>query len=289
MSTITVRLGHVLSGSRNLERLLTCCDQYIDKIYDHREVLALPPRAAEWRTRNEWILKQSNVQNGLELDDICQICDHDNGDWGTDRYCHYHLVDRCPSECLDAADGKRIAKLRLRQSLGMGMEVALLYRWKHMDRAMGFMLRGRAEHDILRHGLQLMYTSREVEEAEALVQQAANPDELPWQTKKAMKAGSVIRAFRNDVRAELLNKAFIMQQPIQVYLNGVLAADKANVALTEAMAVEPDSETTRELFVKSVTINRKFISGDAGREALSALSEMLQNTQCDRWTFWNTI
>ena len=69
----------------------------------------------------------------------------------------------------------------MRTSLGNGCPVALLYRWKHVDRALGFAARASGQHDILSRALRLMWGARDLAAAEAEVDAAGAEDDLPYE------------------------------------------------------------------------------------------------------------
>ena len=46
-------------------------------------------------------------------------------------------------------------------SLGSGCDLALEYRWKHMERGLGWAVRGRSQHGLLDRALEVAFTIKE--------------------------------------------------------------------------------------------------------------------------------
>ena len=45
-------------------------------------------------------------------------------------------------------------------SLGSGCDLALEYRWKHMERGLGWAVRGRSQHGLLDRALKVVFTKK---------------------------------------------------------------------------------------------------------------------------------
>ena len=169
------------------------------------------------------------------------------------------------------------------QTLGGDMPEPLLYRWKHMDRAWAAALRGRAEHDLLHGALKKMWTQKELDDAEALVEAAAPDAEVPHQAKIAAKANSVLRCFENDPGAQKLQIGGVMTRPLQSMLNQVAQSDKTSVAFNTQLALGADTQTAQDLRKDASAQNLGFISGDNGKNVMASYEEMLSNLGSRRW------
>ena len=86
------------------------------------------------------------VARDLELDDVEKTLRFDSGDWNSDQLVHYCLPGcECGgNEAASLSKAQEIARL----SMGSGIAVPLLYRFKHMEHAAAFVMRGRAQQGI---------------------------------------------------------------------------------------------------------------------------------------------
>ena len=280
-STIT-RLGHILAGGRQKRFFDDAIGKVIDQIFDFRLVQQLPPEHAAWRESAAWVLQASACSMDLSPIDIENILAHANGRWQDARYTHWCLGSRCPSGCRDAAHSKQLAKDLAKVSLP-GCPLALLYRWKHMDRALGFLARGVAQNGLLPRALRLMWSQQAVDQAAAEAENALSIDELPYTTKTTVKAGAVLRYFHNHPDSMDVYRCLVLMQPLQIYLNQVMKADSACEKLGRALAVNPASEETADLQKACQKLNYKFVSGMNGKRVVAAYSAMILNLLDERW------
>ena len=284
--TCIIRLGHILSHSGDTSNMLAACGRHLDSTFEYIECLELPAEHVDWRRKSEWIMRSSLASRDITEEDIQRILDHDNSDWEEKIYLHYHLVIGCPCGCIDAADSLRMAKENTRLSLGMDMDVGLQYRWKHMDRALSYVVRGRGEHDILLFALCLMWIPRDLIDAEALVAAAENVDDLGYQVKKRAKASTVIRCFKNDSDRKVLIGGFVCCGPLQMNLNRVMKADGLVCKYVVAMECNPSSPETAALKRSAAKINSQFLNGNYGRHVQQDFSAMLLNSRHDSWVMF---
>ena len=106
------------------------------------------------------------------------------------------------------------------------MPVALLYRWKNVERADGYVMRGRGQHRILDHVLRADWSEKDCDDAIATLEDAANPDEVSFQVKTSARAGLVLRAFEADPQNLKGKKNHVLTSPLQHCLNAAFKADK---------------------------------------------------------------
>ena len=283
LATVITRLGHILAGASQMDSLLKAGDAVVEEIFDYRPVLRLPDEAAAWRSDASWALEASVLAGAITREDAKAILDHDNSSWRSVRYTHYCLVGGCPSGCRNENDSKEKAKLLLRTSLSPGCPIALLYRWKHMTNAQAFAERGRGEHEVLTRALQKMWTKNALQDAVAEAEAAANVDELSFQTRTAAKAASVLRFFEQDVGSQLLVRGQVLASPPQVYVNKIMQADKAMIALYAANALDPAGAAARDCMLECQRLNFRFLSGLNGRLVVQTYSDMLYNLEHPRW------
>ena len=87
----------------------------------------------------------------------------------------------------------------------MGLPIALLYGWKHMDEAASYTVRGRLGHDFPHKALVLMWSVDDLAQAEDAIAAAEHIDDLSHEVKAAAKASSIVRAFNEDATAQVLH------------------------------------------------------------------------------------
>ena len=120
-----------------------CMDGHVDATYRHFPCLELPPEAREWGRYSKWVMDTSMVAFDLTPEDAELALAFFKSNWLDKRPTHYHLYGSCPFGCRDEAHGLEIAKKHGRTLLAMGLVIALEYRWKGMERAAAWALRGR--------------------------------------------------------------------------------------------------------------------------------------------------
>ena len=180
-----------------MRNFVDCSDQDFDETYRHIPCLVLPAEASERRRYSKWVMDASMVAMDMTPEDAELALEFFNSDWLGKRPTHYCLYGSCTFGCRDEAHGLEIAKKHGRTSLGMGLVVALEYRWKGMERAAAWALRGRGLFDVLDFTLLLMFKVKDLEAAEAYCEAIGN-GEISFQVKTAIKANSLINSFASD-------------------------------------------------------------------------------------------
>ena len=281
--TCIVRLGNILSHNMRISGLLSSIDMILDNGgFVFKLVLDLPPEHHNWQTKAHWILVESQATNDLSEKDVEAILSHDNSDWSSRTYTHFCLgPERCKAGCKNAADSLEIAKMNMRISLGMGLDIALKYRWKHMDTAKAYCTRGRGQHDLLSQGFRLMWQEKDLNEAEVAVAIAQDLDEVSFAVKMAARASSVIRCFDNDPECKILYALHAQCKPLEAHLNRVMLADKNVTAYVTALHTQAsDCEGKKRA---SAATNLKFLSGHYGCVVVQDFSAMILNDQHTEW------
>ena len=281
--TCIVRLGNILSVNTRISGLMACIDLWLDNGgFAYELVLELPPEHHIWQRKARWILVESQATGDLSAVDVEVILEHDNSDWSSRTYTHFCLgPERCKAGCKNAAASLEIAKMNMRLSLGMGLDIGLKYRWKHMDTAKAYCTRGRGEHDILSQVFRLMWQEKELNEAEVAVANVEDLDGVNFQVKQAARASSVIRCFDNDPQCKVLYSLHAQCKPVESHLNRIMLADQnvsAYVSVVQTQA--SDCEEKRRA---SAAANVKFLSGHYGRIVLQDFSAMILNDKHVQW------
>ena len=284
LSTIVVRTGHLLGGARNLNRFLECCDAVVKANYVHKQCLALPAEAAEWRRQNRWYLEASMASMDLGPEEIDAILDHFQALWEPmGQYVHYCVHGRCKSGCTSEQEGKERAVRMVRLALQMGLVVGLEYRWKGMDRAGGYCLRARALMDTLRRALHLMYSKKARREAEEQAAMVDDHEQLSFAVRAALKAGSVCRFLDADPANQLFVRMALITSPLQRVLNHVQLVDGLVCKHALAAQIFPSDDHTRHLRLETMKANLKVLSGHCGLEAVDAFFGLVRDFRLDRW------
>ena len=190
LATAYVRLGHLLESSRVFKSYLEALDAEVDESFDFQAVPEWPGEVVEARARARQWLESSRVAGDLKDEDIDSIVAIDNGPWESNTLKHYCLGGACPCGGY-RADAKRRMKEAVRLSLGGGMVVPLLYRFKHMEKASATILRGRLQHDLMPRALRRMYPQHARRKARADAAAAAG-GELPFAVQQAVRGDHIL-------------------------------------------------------------------------------------------------
>ena len=288
LSTSVLRLGHILGSARQFSAFLRCLDQEIDSSYEHVPVFSYPDEMQTWRRYSMWIMTASQAAQDLIPEEVEQIVNHFNGKWEPgSTYKHYCRHNACPSKCRDAEDGKAKARANMRLALSRGMVLALLYRWKGMDQAGAWALRGRGLCDILLRSLLRMFSKKSLEEADAIASTTEDLSQLSHAVKSAVKASSVIRSFRSDPDNRLLVRLHLLSQPLQSFLNRIAEADKCLCSYTTACTHDPDGEDAAALMLRALQLNRAILSGREGAKVVDEFMLLLDDLSHARWEYWS--
>ena len=235
------------------------------------------------------ILSLTNSSLDLSEDDRNEIVYWDNGDWDDEKIVHW-----CTSGCKcggNVAKAKSCTKGAIMRSVGSGCPLALEYRWKHMERAQGYICRLRKQHNILENGMRREFTKAEFERAERQIeQQAANGGEGNVSgAKQTVKVSKVLEFMQMDKDAQGQESSLILSKPVEKFMNKVFASEKlTNEFVKTALFVEDSAQKPTadaiKLEQKSCARNWTIVSGCSGEAARASYIKMLRNYSDDGWT-----
>lgn len=160
-----IRLAHLLESGRWFDKFLDALDVVVAEKFKYRAVVRLPPECVAWNSRARARLTTTMVARDLNETEVDQILAFDNGDWDSHDLWHF-CVPSCECagrEAAALAKAQQVARI----SLGSGMPVPLLYRFKHMEQAGAWVYRARTQHGILDAVLGKMFTSASRKRARA--------------------------------------------------------------------------------------------------------------------------
>ena len=285
LSTTVVRLGHVLSGSTQMQRFLACLDDEVAAQFSRKPCIELSAEAAEWRKRSQWLIAASLPGKDMTDADVEALLDFFNGPWKPGgpllRYCL--PFGRCAAGCTSDEESLEIAKSRARSALSGGLTVGLEYRWKGMDMAGAWCQRGRGLCDVLLGALVRMTSVKSLREAQAILDQGGALADLPHALQTTVKSSSVVQALQRDPGNRLLIRMSMVTSPQQRFLNQVMEVDRAMVSLAAASALDANSAECRSLRDACRRLNLRFLRGTNGAQAVATYMQRLLNLGGDDW------
>ena len=179
--------------------LINAVMDIVDSCFEYRLVEDFPVEHASWQAYAASILEKAAPAMDLTPEQVKLILQADNGDWTKSQLFHYCLSrNRCPLGC----NGCRRRSLQIFKGLVFlticsRMEKALCYRWKGMEKANAWALRGRKQHDLLGRGLHKTWPARVLRQAEVAAGSIAE-DSLPDAIKHAVRASRCIQNLAAD-------------------------------------------------------------------------------------------
>ena len=291
-----VRLAHLLESGRAVRTFEGVLDRLVEKNFRWREVFELPQQAAQWRSNANKIFQPSLVAMDLTQTDVDDILRHDNGDPASNLFWHYCRVGVCKickgSRAKGLAEMQRVVKL----AFTGGMVVPLLYRWKYLERAVGYCGRGVRYHSLLPRAISTMWSKkrrREAAEANAgAARRIANGNDadvdqqLSLADRQAIRASKTLQFFAAIKGTAIFDEVYAVTHPVQVYLNQAFAAEKQVTTYTRLM--ELGTEGTPECELKRAAseafrLNRLILSGARGAQACGRLLDMLLSDSAAGW------
>ena len=206
LATVVVRLSHFMQGGVQMAKILAASDEVVTEIFEYKQVIDYPDDYEAWQRDAAWIRKGST---DLTEADCLAIRQHADYNWKSLKWIHLCRVTNggCPSGCRDHAHSLDIAKDNTRTMLGKGLLTALAYRWKHMDVALKYFLRGRLMYCILPRILAKMWTPKAIREAEQQADEMGM-ENLTFAAKTTVKASSILRYFDRDPDAKGLVRVY---------------------------------------------------------------------------------
>ena len=219
----------------------------------------------------------------IDATDIDEILSFFNGPWSSEKVTHYCIRGRCNVCQGSRRTSLQEAKRLVRSSLGGGMTVMLLYRWKGFERANSYILRGVKQNRLLPRALALMWSAKAIRGAEQEERRVAEDGgELSFAAKQGKKAGQVLRYFEETKNATVFEEAFCGTHALQVYLNAAMAAEGAVANCTRLAATMPHGSDSQKASQKASQLNLRILSGARGQDVQHAYGAML-GTRLEAW------
>ena len=159
----------------------------------------------------------------------------------------------------------------------------LEYRWKHMEQALAAQFPGNQQHELAPRTFKLMYKKADVERAENEITRAALAGrEVDVKAKQLVRGGKVVKFILSDMGGRKVEKALVMNAPLQHYLNITFAAEAATHTYVQmAMALIPGvskpTDEMRRARAEAIRLNSRILSGDAGQQAVRDFFELLED------------
>ena len=249
----------------------------------------MPVQFDAWQQKKLDILSLTSSSLDLSEEDRAEILYWDNGDWDDEKIVHW-----CTSGCKcrgDVDKAKSCTKGAIMRSLGSGCPLALEYRWKHMEKAQGWICRLRKQHNILELGMRQESKKKELENAERQIQQqvASGSDDNVGSAKRTVKVGKVLEFMENDKDAQGQETSLVLCKPAQKFMNIVFHSEKlTNNFVKTALFVDDSAQKPTADAIKleqeSFAYNWRIVSGCSGKGVGASYIKMLRNYSCDGWT-----
>jgi hypothetical protein len=261
----------------------------VESSFKFRKVLNMPAQAGVWTEHARKVMSLTQCAMDLSEEQKTEILRYDNGAWDTNDIVHWCLPE-CP--CGGSRQGAlRKIKVAVMMSLGAGCELALEYRWKNMERGLGWVVRGRSQHGLLDRSLKAAFSKKDIETAARQVQAAANDDAaIPVGSRHTVKAGKVLEFMETGLDSRSLCKALIFVHPLQRHLKNIFKAEAMTTNFTQAATrspSEPDQVRDRrltELLQSAADHNRPVLSGEAGRQIARQYAALLADFNHEGWS-----
>ena len=167
------------------------------------------------------------------------------------------------------------------------LEVALLYRWKGVEKANSWVYRARKEHDLLLRALKRMWPAKVIRHAERQAAEVGQAN-VPDAAKRAVRAASVITSFSNNLGGADNEAACLLNAPLQHYLNAAFAAEAATTIFVERTCRTSTESTveapeTVEARADAKQKNLGIISGRRGEQAVRECFAMMKSYSTGAW------
>ena len=135
------KLGHLLESGRNSSIYKAQVSKLLDGDgFEYKLVDRMPPEYDDWQRYSRHVMKTSRVTRNLTPEEEDLILSGDNGDWKNKTVQHWCLRGSCPLKCTSARHCKAMMKNLLSLSVCSKLEVCLVYRWKAVEVANGWVL-----------------------------------------------------------------------------------------------------------------------------------------------------
>jgi len=189
LPTFVVRMGHLCQSHRPFAKIMKSMNTIFDKNFRYRRVLEKPLDYDRWVARAREVLEMSRVACDLTDELIELILAFLNSDWDGDLLIHFCLPG-CKCGGIESA-AKAGCQRAVYTALGGGCCLALLYRWKNIERGCAWLWRGRKMYDLIGRSCLLAFDPEAVKKAEAELLQAAAQGDDSAGAKNTVKGGQV--------------------------------------------------------------------------------------------------
>ena len=232
------RLGHLFSSARFCERFLEKVEVLANEVRVV-ETHVLPAEATQWRESARQVLEKTRSAQDLDLDAENYILDVLNDDWsraGRGEMRHFCLHG---CKCGQGAAAKTGVFKAFQLLIGRGAPQCLMYRWKNFEKATAWSFRATKCFQILRRGVELVFTRDRIRAAEQEAAAALAAGDVNPAAAQAVRAGKCIDYLRRDMTGVLLNTALVVNAPIQRYLDACFSAEKHAREVISHATAEP--------------------------------------------------
>ena len=188
LSTFVVRAGHLNQSQRWFNTFLEDLLTYFDKHWNYRQVEVLPMECARWQEENRKLLEFTSMAGDLTETQKEDALYFDQSKLKGEQATHWCLPD-----CRCGRSKPKARRLCLNSAValsGRSIDLALEYRWKHIETGTATLLRARGYHDFFKGAIELRCKDpRKLREAEEELAAAAERDSLALAEAGAIRSG----------------------------------------------------------------------------------------------------
>jgi hypothetical protein len=288
LTSFLSKYGHLWESGRFSSKVTSKHKEFAGKAV-FRDVWHLPPRAAEWRARNQQLLEAARPALDISLEEEAFLLDFDNSDWGDVVLVHWHLegVCRCGGPECAKSNWERV----MRVMHGGGCPKCLIARWKDVQRSNCYVYRTANHHDLPARTMHLLYTSAKVREAEAELVGAAQRGDINYGAAQTVKAGTCLTWMDANKGATTCHRSILLNKPYQDVLDRTFSAQTHLTQLLDAARAVPATlreDQTWPLMEKEMeecrSRNVKFLDGTYAIKAAAVSSEYLSDLDGGPWS-----
>jgi len=257
------KMANILDNGKRHNDLEQKMRRLIAADFEYIPVAEYPPDVVENMAEARYILLLTRAARDLTEADERLIVVADTGSWKSHIVKH-HCLPNCPLEC-NGSKEKSLTQVTavIILSVGGTCVKAVLARWKNVERALAFGLRGRRQHDLLGRSFQECYTKAVVDRALKDLAKAVDAAEEDFGARANVRGGDVCTFFLSDPEGKRLEKVLVICGPLQKILNKTFKAEHL-VDHYKKLLIQ-DLETSDELLEAenaAVNANWEIISGN---------------------------
>ena len=292
-----VRLSHLfetMSFRKSLARALT---NYVSKNFVYLQVTKLPEESCQWQKTHQRLRASVQCSSKLLKKTFHACLDFLNGDLSSDCVFHYCIQKQDGKPCCNGYADSLMKCLKLIiPSLSRGYPVPLLYRFKHYDEAISYIVFGTTLHGLLAKALGAMDFGKDAackDQQSDLVDKLLADGEIDFDSQKGAEGrfiddlfpdnGDGFRAYnakrRELVQQEIMQEKFLegsqiitfMIQPMDHRINKLFAR---SAELTKLALFGSEDESWREITAQSKDLFLSMVSGGFGWSIIEEYIEM---------------